>query len=369
MPHVYGLDRNGAMFGAGYVAAEDRLFFIDILRHAGRAQTSTFVGGANTGMDEEVWADTPYNEGDLQRQFNLADEVYGAVGAQLQNDTLQYVAGINRFVEEARTDPDKLPVEYAAIGRPLGPRPLEATDIISIGSLVAGIFGKGGGNELGSAIVLEEARKRFGARRGEQVWGDFRSAEDPEAPTTVQDRRFPYETVGNGPKPGVALPDPGTLREEPTVVSASGSASSTAGSAGSASADGEVVGGLLSGLAGLDGGSNALLVSARESESGTPIAVMGPQTSYFAPQILMEQSLHAPASAAGPGDRCARRPLPGNQPLVQLGHGRDYAWSATSAGPGHHRHLRGPALQAGRRPGGWAPPTTATTAAAAPSRY
>ncbi len=332
VPHIYGLDRNGAMFGAGYVAAEDRLFFIDILRHAGRAQTSSFVGGANTGMDEDVWADTPYNEGDMQRQFNLADEVYGSVGTQLQSDTLQYVAGINRYIEEARTDPDKLPVEYAAIERPLGPDPFEATDIISIASLVAGIFGKGGGNELGSAVVLEEARKRFGRKQGQRVWADFRSAEDPEAPTTVQGRRFPYQTVGRGPKPGVALPDRGTLREEPTVIAASGSAASTTGSAGSANADGEIVGGLLSGLAGLDGGSNALLVSARESESGRPIAVMGPQTSYFAPQILMEQSLHAPASAAGPAIDVRGVAFPGTNVVVQLGHGRDYAWSATSAG-------------------------------------
>ena len=40
--------------------------------------------------------------------------------------------------------------------------------------------------------------------------------------------------------------------------------------------------------------SNALLVSARESRSGHPLAVFGPQTGYFAPQILMEQEFHAP---------------------------------------------------------------------------
>src|SRR5688572_28685980 len=47
VPHVYGRDRNGAMFGLGYVAAEDRLFFMDVLRHAGRAQLSSFAGGSN----------------------------------------------------------------------------------------------------------------------------------------------------------------------------------------------------------------------------------------------------------------------------------------------------------------------------------
>lgn len=35
VPRVYGATRAGTMFGAGWVAAEDRLFFIDVLRHLG----------------------------------------------------------------------------------------------------------------------------------------------------------------------------------------------------------------------------------------------------------------------------------------------------------------------------------------------
>ncbi len=328
VPHIYGQDRNGAMFGAGYVAAEDRLFFMDVLRHAGRAELSSFAGGANTSMDESVWADTPYNESDLQLQFDLADEVYGRVGTQLQNDSLQYVAGINRYIDEARLDPTKMPVEYAAIDQPQGPDTWQITDVISTAALVAGIFGKGGGNEVGSALVLEEAQKRFGTREGQQVWADFRSAEDPEAPSTVRGRRFPYQTVPEN-TPGLALPDPGTVQPEPTEVGGAGGASTS--DTGETSGSG-IVDGILSGLAALNSGSNALLVSGRESESGTPIAVFGPQVSYFAPQILLEQSIHAPASAAGPAIDARGASFPGTNVVVQLGHGRDYAWSATSSG-------------------------------------
>ena len=53
---------------------------------------------------------------------------------------------------------------------------------------------------------------------------------------------------------------------------------------------------------------------------------MGPQVAYFAPQILMEQDVHAPTIDA----RGAA--FPGVNLFVQLGRGRDYAWSATSAG-------------------------------------
>src|SRR2546425_1128061 len=47
LPHIYGTTRSGTMFGAGYAAAEDRLFFMDVLRHAGDGTLSTFAGGAN----------------------------------------------------------------------------------------------------------------------------------------------------------------------------------------------------------------------------------------------------------------------------------------------------------------------------------
>ena len=46
VPHVYGKTRAGTMFGLGYVGAEDRLFFMDVLRHAGRGELSGFAGGS-----------------------------------------------------------------------------------------------------------------------------------------------------------------------------------------------------------------------------------------------------------------------------------------------------------------------------------
>jgi acyl-homoserine lactone acylase PvdQ len=78
--------------------------------------------------------------------------------------------------------------------------------------------------------------------------------------------------------------------------------------------------------------SNAVLVSGRRSASGHPLMVAGPQVAYFNPQILMEEDVHAPASAAGPGIDARGASFIGINLYVQLGRGRDYAWSATSAG-------------------------------------
>src|SRR4051794_18950627 len=46
VPHIYGDTDEDVEFGAGYAGAEDRLFLMDILRHTGRAQLSSFVGGS-----------------------------------------------------------------------------------------------------------------------------------------------------------------------------------------------------------------------------------------------------------------------------------------------------------------------------------
>src|SRR3954469_772273 len=305
VPHIYGSTRDGAEFGIGYATAEDRLFFLDVFRHLGRAQLSSFAGGApaNRLLDEQVWNVAPYTEEDLQRQVDQRPKGYEREAEVLKADLDNYVAGITRYIAEARLDPTKMPAEYAAIEQPQGPADWKGTDVVATADVVGAIFGAGGGRELPSALGLEKATKRFGRKAGRRVWHDFRSAEDPEAPTTIR-KRFPYEVPPKHPR-GVALPDPGSVTDLRTAdPSAAKSAARFRPSAM----------------------SNALVVSGRLSRSGHPIAVFGPQTAYFAPEILMEQDVHAPTlDARGVA-------FPGTNLYVQLGRGRDYAWSATSAG-------------------------------------
>jgi len=340
VPHIYGTTRGGVMFGAGYAAAADRLFLIDVLRHTARAELSSFVGGAegNRAMDRVQYQIAPYTEADLEAQLKNAATLYGAEGEKVVADVNEFVAGINAYITEAIAHPsEKMPAEYAALGKT--PQPFKATDVIAEASLIGGIFGKGGGAEVRSALALQAFEKRYGTKAGRAAWSDFREHNDPEAPTTVA-KPFPYETTSPFAKPGLAMPEPGSvtwfndgepLAETPAVkapaapASAEPQVSDTPAPQG-IPADGSLGSQLLrDALAGPPHASNWELVNANHSTDHHAIAVMGPQVGYYNPQILMEEDLH------GPGIDARGAAFPGVNLYVELGHGRDYAWSATTA--------------------------------------
>jgi acyl-homoserine lactone acylase PvdQ len=389
VPHIYGDTRAALMFGIGYATGEDRLFFIDVLRHAGQADLASFAGGANVSMDQQVWASEPYTHQDM---VNQVDNIrHGPDGAQIYSDITNYVAGINAYIAKAKQPLNLLtmmPAEYAAIGQPGGPAEFSTTDLVSIATLVGGIFGNGGGAQLDNALLYQSLAKKFGRERsvvggspiviarpkkkkrkaahghkqavparaiphkvkthktpkqkkpkvvdhsGFGTFLSFDAAHDPEAPTTVRTRVFHYQSL---PKPTkavaktIAMPDSGSVQRVQEVV---GGAAPQA-QARTARASGrrhtgvgpETPANAGPGLLSFPGSmSNALLVSAKDSASGHPLAVMGPQVSYFVPQILMEEDIH------GPGIDADGAAFPGVNLYVELGHGQDYAWSATSAG-------------------------------------
>ena len=229
-----------------------------------------------------------------------------------------YVAGINDYIAETRTHPSLLPADYAAVGTP--PRPWSPADVISVASLMGGIFGKGGGAELANAALLQYLDRELGGNRGGQAaFAAFKEQNDPSAPTTVA-TRFPYEIPGKINPATTAMPDN-------AAAPLTGGPTDTTKGCGSTPVNRTALA-IMASLLRLPRSmamSNALLVGASHSVTGHPIAVFGPQVGYFAPQILMEEDLHAPGIAA------EGAAFPGISFVVQLGRGPDFAWSATSA--------------------------------------
>src|SRR5436190_6880820 len=330
VPHVYGATAEDVAWGAGYAGAEDRLFLMDILRHTGEAELSSFVGGspANRAMDHAQWQLAPYTPAELQQQVDDAGKFYGARGQQLQRLLAAYVAGINAYISATRTNPTLLPAEYAALGKL--PQAWAEGDVIATASLIGGIFGKGGGTGLASPGLGHALVKGSGKRHGKRAWRDFREANDPEAPTTITGKRFPYETTSAFAKRGLAMPDRGSVTRAPVAPPVSKRAVATAARTSASTSTGGYDFGaigywLMKALEAPPHASNWELVAARASATGHPIGVLGPQVGYFVPQILMEEDLH------GPGYDARGATVPGVNLFVLLGHGTDYAWSATTA--------------------------------------
>ncbi|HCT77159.1 MAG TPA: penicillin acylase [Micromonosporaceae bacterium] len=326
VPHITGTTRDGTMFGAGYAGANDRLFLMDLLRHIGRGELTSFAGGSpgNQALEQSVWRNSPYTEADLQAQVE-ALRVSGPRGAQVHRDITQYILGVNAYIAHCMgARPVICPGEYVLTGHldPItnagGPEPFTITDIVAISGVVGGLFGGGGGAEMRSALVRLEAQVKYGVTVGDQVWQAFREQNDPETVLTLHDgQSFPY---GQAPANaiGVVLPDRGTATPVPVVFNPSGTAGPSSG--GKGVLPGVVVGERRQNM------SNAIVVSGAMTTTGNPIAVFGPQTAYFSPQLLMLQELQ------GPGISARGASFAGVNLYVQLGRGQDYAWSATSAG-------------------------------------
>ncbi|NSC20104.1 penicillin acylase family protein [Streptomyces albus subsp. chlorinus] len=366
IPHIKGTTRFGTEYGAGYAAGQDRLWMMDVFRHIGRGELTSFAGGAegNRQLEQQFYLGGAYKESELRAQVDRVRDS-GPRGQQAYEDVTAYLKGLNRYIDDAKKGL-YFPGEYDLTGNAdiltgEGIEPFKATDLVAIGTVISALFGSGGGDQVAAALVKQAAERKYGKEEGEKVYRAFRMQNDPEADLTLHDgQRFDYAASPGNPR-GVALPDPGSVSEQQVVYDPTGSAargkaakraagtgekgSGTGAAAESArdrsatsganlrhrpelaKAKGALSGGVLPKdlFARKHGMSNALVVSGKHTDTGNPVAVFGPQTGYFAPQLLMLQEIQ------GPGLSARGAAFAGLNMYVQLGRGQDYAWSATSA--------------------------------------
>ncbi|MEU6491494.1 penicillin acylase family protein [Streptomyces sp. NPDC046994] len=327
VPHITGTTRYGTEFGAGYAAAEDRLWLMDVFRHVGRGRLTSFAGGAaaNQGLEQEFWRNAPYTEADLQAQIDHAVASAGDRGRQALADVGAYLDGINAYID-ASDSGRYFPGEYVLTGHKDSITNagtidhFKVTDMVALASVVGSLFGSGGGGEVSNAISLLAAQSKYGVEQGTEVWESFRERNDPEAVLTVHNgESFPYASKPDDPQ-GEALPDAGSVAEEPLVHDRTGSAATSGAARASKTAAATALTSAKRGM------SNALVVSGKYTASGHPVAVFGPQTGYFAPQLLMLQEIQ------GPGISARGASFAGLSMYVELGRGQDYSWSATTSG-------------------------------------
>jgi acyl-homoserine lactone acylase PvdQ len=223
VPHIFGARRSDVYFGTGYASAQDRLFFMDVLRHVGRGRLSDFAGAtaANYAQDRAVGLKAAYDEQELAEQTRLRAAQFGADATVAQQDLADYLAGVNTYIAEVRNSPD-LPVEYTVLNLQL----LDFTerDIVAIATLIQALFASGGGGEHLQSALLQEIKAQVGdGAKACALWRDLRQFDDPEkpattvlsfptqSPPTVDEDACPYDPGFASRYPGAVLLDRGSL--------------------------------------------------------------------------------------------------------------------------------------------------------------
>lgn len=316
--HIWGVTRSDVMFGAGYATAQERLFLMDALRRTARGTLAGLTGAGAARSDARQLLDQDYSADELESQFADLGNFYGDAGARAQQDIVDYVDGINAYIEAAKADPALMPAEYAALGT--SPAPWSIADTVAEFGMFVSRFSASGGGEERSAALQQVFRSELGAG-WRRAYEDLREAQEPEA-LTVQGTAHRSDATGRR-RPGVnRVPDAGTIRRRDAILSGAGAPTASRGTPRGTPAwipQIERLRELLPTEA-----SSAVLVSARRSTGGVPLSAVGPQVGYSTPQILTEYELH------GGGIDVQGVTFPGAGPWPVAGHGIDFAFGATS---------------------------------------
>jgi acyl-homoserine lactone acylase PvdQ len=286
VPHITAKTHDLLTWAMGYVAGEDRHLLIDQARGDARIAALDVPGMNAFDLVQKLKTFVPsaQTEAIVAKQTQALKRA-GAHGKELLHNADVYAQGVNAW--------------YKHNGTPAKPA-FNRNDIYAVNALAGQLFGRGGGNEVNSSMLLSALQQRLGASQGTLLWNDLRERNDPEAVVTA-DGNFPYDPAPKQLGAGNVVIDNGSFQPAP-VPGATTAAHKPAHA------------------------SNFLLVAARRSTNGHPLFVAGPQIGYFYPGLTLEMDLKAP------GIEARGVSAPGFPGTILIGRGPDYAWSLTSAG-------------------------------------
>jgi len=322
MAHVYGGNRDELMFGAGYAQAQERLFLMDVVRRTAEGTMAGLLGPSYASGDGSQLTDQDFSAQELTAQFNALPQKFGAAGARAHQDLLDFVAGINAYINAAKTDPLLMPAEYPALGAT--PAPWTVADTAAEAVLLVTQFTVSNGDEQVNEQMQLAFQKRFG-RRWRSYYNDLREANDPEALTVAKGRNDFFSDHTGKIEPRLhlnAFPDLGSIKSRNDEIQGPDAAQQARMKA-TLPAWVQSLERLRNAIPHVE--SNAVMVAAKLSSDGHALDAMGPQVGYYSPQIFSEYELH------GGGIDSEGVTFPGASPYPLIGHGIDFAWSGTSA--------------------------------------
>lgn len=348
-----------------------------------------------SSFDANLAVTAGYSDQELNDMVTSAVDQLGPAGQLFFNDTQAFVDGLNAYIRTL-TGPNiaKMPPEYATLdlpGVPVGAlaiQPFSVADVVGSAILIQSLFAAGGGGEATNVQLLRKLDPGFGAGATTipaaacKLWRDLRHANDPDSPVTVDtvfatqspatlDESCPQAVpsgnaiwdvgsytpraplqIGNLDIPATLNGLPGLLKTLVPGLSGLFPGATPAQAAAAAVTPPFVarkqaphfVAAAMNPLQGLklalraagvdvpNTASNWIAVNADQTKDGHPIAVMGPQTSYFVPELLWEFAVHSDDGTPGNPQLAldGRGIATAMLPYIEIGRGTNYAWSATS---------------------------------------
>ena len=296
IPHVRAADAGAAWRAMGHAVAQDRMWQMETSRRLARGTMAAAFGPEYVASDRETLT-TGYTDAELHAQIRR-------LSAPSRLAFRSYAEGVNAFLKEGA-----LPPEYAA--NDLVPKPWTELDSAAIAVKLLRTFGRGGAGEIRNLALLTYLKTRKGVAPLD-VLDDLVWREDPKAPTTLKGfpppKVFSQVTRAETERHLALLPEFNLLELLGGLRLAERRASTRVAERLNAP---------------YRSGSYAVLVPARESASGRPLLLNGPQMGMRAPSVVHECSVSFPGFAITGID------VPG-VPGVVVGHSKRVAWGLTS---------------------------------------
>lgn len=177
VPHVKGDSAESTMYGAGYAAAEDRLFQLEFMRRTANGTLAEILGASVVNLDREA-RQTGYTDAEARAMLSaLPEEHQRLFRANLR--------GVNAYIAKAIEEPKRfMPIEYQTYG--IQPKPFSEEDAVRVVVLTVRNYGGSGGQELNNLAFLEEMTARYGSGKAQQIFDDIVVLNDPDADTIVR---------------------------------------------------------------------------------------------------------------------------------------------------------------------------------------
>lgn len=281
VPHIYAQNADDLFFAQGWVAAQDRLFQLDLWRRVGVGETAEILGP--DAIEADRFARLIRFRGDMNAEW-----------ASYSPDTKQIAAaftrGINAYIDHVG---DKLPIEFQILG--YRPKKWQPEDIL--GRMSGIIMSRNFAQEIARARLVAAV----GAEKAQQL-----------APTDPP--------VAYAPAPGLDLKD---ITKD--ILSGYQAATKAIQFRPAAKLEKPGTVGVLSHFESMPCASNNWVIDSALSASGKPMLASDPHRAITVPSLRYLVHLHAPGwNVVGAGE-------PG-LPGVALGHNERIAWGITIVG-------------------------------------